>query len=151
MTLWSQDPDGTRHIFKYLWYEWAVHATFTAVIFLISYSMDVVNRMLLGEHSEVSIIIYTILECFVTSILVADLIVDVFMKHPPMVLLVGAAGPFIIFFAYFAYMKIFGGLSQEEMHELKRAGDGASKKKKKSYDTDEKQEKTPFGAHLRRP
>ena len=101
-----------------------------------SYSMDVVNRMLC-EHSEASIIVYTILECFVTSVLVADLIVDVFMKHPPIVLLVGAAGPFIIFFTYFAYMKIFGGLSQEEMHELKRAGDGAAKKKKKSYtDTD---------------
>ena len=55
--------------------------------------MDVVNRMLLGEHSEASIIVYTILECFVTSVLVADLIVDVFMKHPPIVLLVGAAGP----------------------------------------------------------
>ena len=149
MTLWSQDPDGTRYIFKYLWYEWAVHAAFTIVIFLMSYSMDVVNRMLLGEHSEASIIVYTILECFVTSVLVADLIVDVFMKHPPIVLLVGAAGPFIIFFTYFAYMKIFGGLSQEEMHELKRAGDGGTKKKKKSYDTDEKQEKTPIGAQLR--
>ena len=44
---------------------------------------------------------------------------------------------------------MFGGLSQEEMHELKRAGDGGTKKKKKSYDTDEKQEKTPIGAQLR--
>ena len=81
MTLWSQDPDGTRYIFKYLWYEWAVHAAFTIVIFVMSYSMDVVNRMLLGEHSEALIIVYTILECFVTSVLVADLIVDMLHRH----------------------------------------------------------------------
>ena len=36
--------------------------------------------------------------------------------------------------------KIFGGLSQEEMHELKRAGDGPQKEEEIN-DTDEKQKR----------
>ena len=151
MTLWSQDPDGTRHFFKYVWYEWIAHLAMAGAIFSLVYPMDVINRLLLGESSTAWIVIYTTMECFVTATLVSDLIVDIFMKQPPIVFAVAVAGPCFIFFLYFIYMKAFGGLSEEEMHELKRAGGGGgnAKKKKKSYDTDEKKEKIPIGTYLR--